>query len=119
MGNNKKKYTIGVDIGGTKILACLLDKDLEILSEFKTKTKPDRGERFFIKSLTDAIRFVLRDSKVSPKEVSGIGLGCPGFINTETGVIAASPNIPFLKNFQQQHRQISSRNKRYNYPVEQ
>ncbi len=99
MGNNKKRYTIGVDIGGTKILACLLDKNFKILSEFKIKTKPDKGERFFLKSLTDSIQHILRESKISPKEVTGIGMGCPGFINSEKGTIAGSPNIPFLKNY--------------------
>lgn len=99
MGNSKKKYTIGIDIGGTKILACLLDKDFEIRSEIKVKTKPEKGERFFMKSLADAVRSVLRDGKVSVKDVLGIGIGCPGFIDPDKGVIAGSPNIPFLKNF--------------------
>jgi glucokinase len=99
MGNPKKKYTIGIDIGGTKILACLLDKDFEIRSEVKMKTKPDKGERFFIFSIVDAVRQILREAKVNAREVAGIGIGCPGFIDPEKGVIAASPNIPFLKNF--------------------
>src|ERR1017187_7737115 len=49
MGNSKKKYTIGIDIGGTKILACLRKKDFEVRSEIKVKTKPEKGERFFMK----------------------------------------------------------------------
>ncbi len=99
MGNQKKKYTLGVDIGGTKILACLLDKNFEILSEFKMKTRPDKGERFFLKSLVDAIHHLLRDAKVHHKEIIGLGLGCPGFIDPSKGIIAGSPNIPFLKNY--------------------
>ncbi len=99
MAKTPKKYVIGVDIGGTKILACLLNKNFKVLTEFKVKTKPEKGERFFLKSLTDAIQHILRESKVTPKEVIGVGLGCPGFINPETGVIAGSPNIPFLKNY--------------------
>ena len=99
MGNNKKKYAIGIDIGGTKILTCLLNKDFEIRSEIKTKTKPDKGERFFIKSVVDSIHFVLRTARVQLRDVIGIGIGCPGFIDPDKGVIAGSPNIPFLKNF--------------------
>lgn len=99
MGNPKKKYTIGIDIGGTKILVCLLSKDFKIRSEIKLKTKPEKGERFFMKSLVDAVRFVLRDARVTAKDVAGIGVGCPGFIDPDKGVIAGSPNIPFLKNF--------------------
>src|ERR1017187_3954481 len=99
MGNSKKKYTIGIDIGGTKILTCLLTKDFKVCSEIKVKTRPEKGERFFIKSLVDTIHFVLRDAKISVKDVLGIGIGCPGFIDPDKGVIAGSPNIPFLKNF--------------------
>jgi len=98
MGNQKKRYTIGIDIGGTKILACLLNKDFEILSEIKLKTKPNKGERLFIKSIFDAISFLLRDTKTNAQEVTGIGIGCPGFIDSDKGMIEASPNIPFLKN---------------------
>jgi len=99
MGNNKKKHSIGIDIGGTKILTCLLNKDFEIRSEIKTKTKPDKGERFFIRSVVNSIHFVLREARVQPRDVIGIGIGCPGFIDPDKGVIAGSPNIPFLKNY--------------------
>jgi glucokinase len=99
MGNNKKKYTIGIDIGGTKILACLLDKDFDVVSEIKFKTKPAKGERYFLKSLVDAIHFVLRDAKVSARDVAGIGIGCPGFIDAAKGEVVGSPNIPFLKHY--------------------
>jgi glucokinase len=99
MGNNKKKYTIGIDIGGTKILTCLLNKDFEVRAEIKAKTKPDKGERFFIKCVVDSIQFVLKEAKVLPKEVIGIGIGCPGFIDPDKGIIAGSPNISFLKNY--------------------
>ena len=99
MANNKKKYTVGIDIGGTKILTCLLNKDFAIRAEIKAKTKPDKGERFFIKSIIDSIHFVLREAKIQPRDIIGIGIGCPGFIDPDKGVIAGSPNIPFLKNF--------------------
>ena len=99
MANSKKKYSIGIDIGGTKILTCLLSKDFKVLSEIKTKTKPDKGERFFIQSIVGAIHHVLREARVSAREIIGIGIGCPGFIDPEKGIIIGSPNIPFLKNF--------------------
>ena len=47
MGNQKKKYTIGIDVGGTKILACLLNKDFRVLTEAKMKTKPETQAKSF------------------------------------------------------------------------
>ena len=76
-----------------------MDKDFEILAEVKIKTKPEKGERFFIRNLSATMKQLLLESKVRAKEVIGIGIGCPGFINPDKGVIAASPNIPFLKNY--------------------
>ena len=72
---------------------------MKFYSEIKAKTKPEKGERFFIKSIVDAVHYVLRDAKVQLRDVSGIGIGCPGFIDPEKGIIAASPNIPFLRNY--------------------
>jgi len=99
MSQNKKKYTIGIDIGGTKILAALFDDRFQIISEIKSKTKPEKGDGHFLGILTDSIKFLLRDGRVSRSEIAGIGMGCPGFIDTARGVVLGSPNIPFLKSY--------------------
>jgi len=99
MAKSPKKHTIGIDIGGTKILGCVFNKNFDVLSEHKIKTKAEKGERFFLQNLSDTIQQILKDAKISAKEVAGIGIGCPGFMHPDKGVIVASPNIPFLKNY--------------------
>jgi glucokinase len=99
MGNHKKRFTIGMDVGGTKILACLFDSHFKIVSETKIKTKPDRGERFFLKSLKAAVSHLLHDASVRPQEIIGLGVGCPGFIDPVKGVVQSSANIAFLNDF--------------------
>lgn len=96
---DKNRYTIGIDIGGTKILVALLDGAFRIVSETKAKTKPEKGERSFLESLIGSVQQVLKDARVDRKAVLGIGAGCPGFIDSKKGIVLTSPNIPFLKNY--------------------
>ncbi|MBU3759180.1 MAG: ROK family protein [Candidatus Omnitrophica bacterium] len=98
MARNGKKYVVGVDLGGTKMLAALLDDRFEIKSLYKAAVEPNRGEKFFFKTLGESIETVL-SGKVSIKDVRSIGLGCPGIIHAEEGVVRISPNISFMKNY--------------------
>jgi len=98
MARNVKKYVVGVDLGGTKMLAALLDERYEIKSLYKAAVEPNRGEKFFFKTLVESIETVL-SGKVSIKDVRAIGLGCPGIIHAEEGVVRLSPNISFMKNY--------------------
>lgn len=95
----KKSYSIGIDIGGTKILVALLDARFKVVSEIKLKTKAEKGERNFLRTIAGAVEYVLKDGDVGRKEIAGIGVGCPGFIDPDRGVVGTSPNIPFLKSY--------------------
>lgn len=95
----KKKYVIGVDLGGTKLLAGILDKKFKVLASEKTKVLVSEGPKHFFKTLTDSIYLLLKTSEISLKNVGAIGLGCPGIIQSEKGMVVSSPNIPFLKDF--------------------
>lgn len=99
MAKDKLDYSIGIDIGGTKILVALLNARFRVVSEIKLKTKPEKGEKAFLEAISYAVYQVLKEGDIGRKKVSGIGIGCPGFIDPVKGTIAASPNIPFLKNY--------------------
>ncbi|HVN67027.1 MAG TPA: ROK family protein, partial [Candidatus Sulfotelmatobacter sp.] len=95
----KQKYVIGIDIGGTKIMAVLFDSRFQILARSRTKTKANEGEKHFHKILRDEVLQILKEAKVDRDDVVGIGLGCPGIIDEKRGVVRSSPNIRFLKNY--------------------
>jgi glucokinase len=98
MSAHKKKYTIGIDVGGTKILAAVLDGAFRIQSEIKMKTRPEKGLSKFLEDLHDCVRQVIAEAKIKRSTILGVGIGCPGMIDAERGIIASSPNIPFLRN---------------------
>lgn len=95
----KPSYTIGIDIGGTKILALLLDERFKPLAEIKLKTKPEKGDDHFRASLEDAVDYLRQEAGVGRRDILAVGAGCPGFVNPKSGVVASSANIPFLKNY--------------------
>ena len=83
--------TIGLDIGGTKILGILYDeKGLEIARQ-KRKTKAVEGLDVVMNQVFKVIDS-LNDS--SGDAIDGIGVGVPGLVDTE-GTVLFSPNIPF------------------------
>jgi glucokinase len=99
MGSKTPSHTIGIDIGGTKILAVALDPRFHVLAQTKLKTKPERGADYFLDSITEAVDQTLQEAHVRPSQVLAVGAGCPGFINSNTGVVANSANLPFLQNY--------------------
>src|SRR5205807_7324287 len=80
-------------------MAVLFDAQFRPLGKFRTKTRPNEGEKHFIRILRDAVRQLLRDAELNRDEILGIGVGCPGIINEKRGVVLTSPNIRFLKNY--------------------
>jgi len=98
MGKKSAQYTIGIDIGGTKILGVLLNDAFKVEAEIKLKTRPDRGEAHFLHSLDECVDSLIQDAGIKRDRVTAIGAGCPGFI-TASGVVTRSANIPFLKNY--------------------
>ena len=83
---NTRKY-IGVDIGGTSIVAARFSED-ELIEKNEAPTGANRPAEEILESLYSAIQPVLTD------EVVGIGIGMPGFMDTESGEIFAINNIP-------------------------
>ncbi|WP_296113597.1 ROK family protein [uncultured Anaerococcus sp.] len=78
---------IGIDIGGTKINACLIDEEGKILERYKLDTQADKGRDVVLSNIKEAI------TSLSYKEAKAIGIGTPGFIDSENGIITFAGNI--------------------------
>jgi glucokinase len=86
------KLYIGVDIGGTSIVAARFSES-ELLERREVPTGASRPAEEIMESLYEAIEKVITD------EVIGIGIGMPGFMNVETGEILQINNIPSFNGF--------------------
>ncbi len=89
-----KKYSIGIDLGGTKILIALVDKNTgEVLEHVKKKTKKDKGPKNIIRKMLEGIEELIEISGKTFDEISSIGVGAAGQIDRENGIIIAATNL--------------------------
>jgi glucokinase len=94
----EKRYAIGFDLGGTKMLAALVDENFEIVGRNKAKTGTERDNETVRKEIIACIEELLKDAKVKQEELFGIGIANPGPIDLERGVVLETPNLA-LDNF--------------------
>lgn len=89
-----EKYSIGIDLGGTKILAGLVNTQTgEVVAYTKKKTKKERGPEVIIKRITNLINELLETSGVSLDDINSIGLGIAGQVDRENGILISAPNL--------------------------
>jgi len=84
---------IGFDLGGTKMLGAAFDDDLNPLSRERKKTKAHEGLEAGIERLTRLIHSVIESANLSKKDVCGIGVGVPGPLDLDAGLIREAPNL--------------------------
>lgn len=87
-------YTIGIDLGGTNIVASVVNEDYEIISTAKVKTNAPRSADEIFEDIEKVCRESVRDAKLTFDDIEAIGLGTPGTVN-EDGVIEFANNLAF------------------------
>ena len=87
------KHWIGVDLGGTKILAGLLDDNLNVLARSKQPTGSEAGPAGVIERVVQAVDAVVRESKIDPGSISGMGFAIPGQIVPGQPIVRFAPNL--------------------------
>ena len=85
------KQIIGVDVGGTLLRAARFDSDLNLLERAEQETSSELGQDVVLERLYNTIQQVMPED---PDEVAGIGVGVPGPVDPETGVVISPPNLP-------------------------
>ncbi len=93
MTDDSKSYWIGFDLGGTKMLAVVYDDNFKQLGKARKKTKGREGMESGLKRINGVIKEALEDANVDPKQVKGLGIGCPGPLDLKKKVIRTAPNL--------------------------
>ncbi|QDU28732.1 Glucokinase [Anatilimnocola aggregata] len=84
---------VGFDLGGTKMMATVFDEQFRPLGRKRRKTKGAEGARPGMERVIETIHDALREAGRSPQQLRGIGIGCPGTVDLERGVIVDSANL--------------------------
>ncbi|MEA3454629.1 MAG: ROK family protein, partial [Candidatus Caldatribacteriota bacterium] len=90
----EKKYSIGVDLGGTNIVSAIVNYRGKIVNKVKVPTLAERGKEATIKRIIETIHENIVQSSVALDDIIGIGIGAPGPLNLKKGIINFAPNLP-------------------------
>ena len=85
-----EKYSIGIDLGGTKVAAGLCSNG-KIIKKVIFPTHAKAGQKAVIDVVLHSFEKVC--SGIDASDISGIGIGCAGQINSITGEVIYSPNL--------------------------
>lgn len=91
----KSKYTIGFDLGGTKMLASVFDAEFRERGRKRRKTKAQAGRKAGLARIIETIHDAVAEAGIPPDELNAIGVGSPGPLDLNSGVILDTPNLPF------------------------
>ena len=93
MADNARTHLIGVDLGGTKILAGIFDAKLEPLGSTKITTKAQRGPDAVIERIARCVLDAIDECDLTAKQVRAVGIGAPGTVDPEHGEVIFAPNL--------------------------
>jgi glucokinase len=98
MALNEMHYAIGVDLGGTNLRIAAVDESGTILAKTALETDVSRGREYVVDELCRATE-ELRAKFKGVGVLCGIGVGVPGLIDSESGQLLESPNLPGWSNY--------------------
>jgi glucokinase len=87
------KFSIGVDLGGTNLRIAAVNEQGVLIEKVTLGTKVSRGRDYVIADMCDAIQR-MSDKYQDAGPLLGIGIGVPGIIDMQTGLVRGSPNLP-------------------------
>ena len=90
-------YSIGVDLGGTNLRAAAVDESGRMLDKISGRTEERAGGDALADGIAESIE-TLR-SRMLGRKLAGVGVGVPGIIRMGQGMVAGSPNLPYLEDY--------------------
>ena len=88
-------YKIGVDLGGTNIAVGVIDAENKIIGLSKRKTNTPRPAKEIFDDINLCIADAIAAANLKAEDIASIGIGTPGSVDHETGVILYANNLDF------------------------
>ena len=89
-------YNIGIDLGGTNIVAGVVDENYNIISKASTKTNCPRPEKEIADDMAKMALQAVKNANLEISDIEWIGIGTPGIANSATGIIERANNLGFV-----------------------
>lgn len=91
--DEKQTCWVGFDLGGTKMLAAVMDAGFQVLGRKRRKTRGHDGVDAGLKRIVATVESALEDAEVDRNSLAGIGVGCAGPLDLDRGIILEAPNL--------------------------
>lgn len=88
-----RTYIVGVDLGGTKVAAALACPDGTIVGKALLPTDAAEGGEHVIERVFTSIEMVIDDANLRVGDIAGVGIGSPGPVDIERGMVIQAPNL--------------------------
>ncbi len=108
-----ENYVLGIDLGGTNIKIGCFDRALKLIGKISVPTGADMDAQYIVEQFYTASTELLKQNNLTMDDIAAVGVGAPGIVNPETGVILAAPNFPKFKDVHLQDMVA----KRFNKPA--
>ena len=90
---SKCKYYVGIDLGGTFIKGGIVNDCGEILASDKIATESEKGSDGVSTNIASLAKMLLDRMELTVSDIVGVGLGCPGMIDSKNGNVIYSSNL--------------------------
>lgn len=91
-------HILGIDLGGTKVLAAVIDAEGRIVARARAKTQAWRDDEEVFETIARTGHRAVDRAGITPRQIAAVGIGAPGPIDFDTGYIIEAANLR-LKNF--------------------
>src|SRR3954464_12725225 len=83
----------GIDLGGTKIQAAIVDSEHKVLGAKRDQTPLNGGPAAIAAKMVEVLRVTAEEAGVEPSGLEGIGVGSPGSVDNEAGTVTSARNL--------------------------
>lgn len=87
-----KKYTVGVDVGGTSVKMGVFTVGGDLLFKWEIPTRTEDGGKYVLSDITQSLEQAREEHNIALDEIAGIGIGVPGPVNKD-GVVEVCVNL--------------------------
>jgi glucokinase len=94
MSPSRRRLFGGLDLGGTKIQAVLLDGRRSVVAQARRPTPQEGGPPDVLDALAATLAEACESAGVETRELTGVGVGSPGAIDARRGVVTGARNLP-------------------------
>ena len=88
-------YKLGIDLGGTNIVAGVVDENYNIVATGKLKTNVPRPAEEIVDDMVKAVNMAVENAGLKLSDIDSMGVGAPGAIDPVNGIVSYANNLDF------------------------